>query len=195
MKIALRYFIDECLYYPSKENSIYRFFCIDNYNFYYDIRDQLITEKLTEKQRKKRKIKTLIPVIKINIIELMEDYLKSINTTKEEIIEIAKKHEPDNITWSEDDESVFDVAFRIYIDINCITKNGKTIELSSDWFDFRDSVCLPIIKKWCADNKIKWYDNNFEHFLHRWHSPWIHNPDKNDCFYLAYETGIEDNGV
>ena len=175
------YFVDKSLYYPSNTRQWY--FCLNNYKFYYDIDETKVVENCTD-IRKKRRIKYLSPTIRINIIELMENYIKSLNITPEEVIETAKNSDPLNKTWSEDAESVFDVAFRIFIDGRCYEKDGKKIDMVDDWFNYRNSVCLPLVKKWCDEKGIRWYDSEFEHFLHRWHFPVVFEPNKKDLFVI-----------
>lgn len=180
MKISIKYFIDECLCYPFEQSC--RYFCINNQKFYRDV-------KLAEKNGKHHKIKYLLPIVRINIIELMENYLKSLNIEKDEVMRSAKATEPDNVNWNENEAIAFDVAFRIFIDGRYFVKDGKEIDMVSDWYNYRNSVCLPIVKKWCMENGIKWYDNKFSHFFHKWHNPFVYEADETDIFEIIDYSG------
>ena len=157
MKILIKYFIDECLCYPFDQSC--RYFCINNQKFYRDV-------KLTVNNGENHKIKYLLPIVRINIIELMENYLKALNIEKDEVIHSSKMQEPDNVNWNENEAIAFDVAFRIFIDGRYYVKDGKETDMVTDWCNYKNSVCLPILKKWCAENGIKWYDDKLSHFFY-----------------------------
>ena len=122
----------------------------------------------------------------------MENYLDSINIDKAKVIEFAKNKETNNPSWSENKDEIFSVAFRIFIDGRYYIKDGKHIDMTDDWFSYRDSVCLPIIKKWCAENEIKWYNSGFVHILHKWRNLFVITPDKNDFFIIIKDKNSEE---
>lgn len=175
MRIAITHFFGELLRYPSDETV--RYFCKNDMKFYYNI-------EISKDIPKKKRVKYVIPLIRINIIELMEEYLNSVNITKEEVIKTAMESEPNNSTWQEDEESIFDVAFRIFIDGRYLLKDGKEIDMVHDWFNYRRKVCFPIAKKFCEEYDIKWYDSHYIHFFHKWHTSWELEPNKKDIFVI-----------
>lgn len=173
MKVSIQYFIREFLRYPSDKTV--RYFCKKDMKFYYNV-------EVTKEPPKNGKVKYVIPLIRINIIELMEQYLEFLNISKEEVIRSAMEEEPNNSTWKEDDESIFDVAFRIYADGRYIEKDGREIDMLDYWFDYHRAICLPIAKEFCKENGIKWYDSEFAHFLHRWRHTLVFEPNPKDIF-------------
>lgn len=127
--------IDKFKYYLRWYPFLYSACCVQ---WWFDPTNYTIThndELDHHKEQFQPHIKPKIPIPKVNIPMLEEEFLKS--TGQDDVI----RHLHEVL------DSDFDIEFKKYVDYSCQL---------TEWYNFEASYLLSIAKKWCQDNDVEY---------------------------------------